>query len=316
MKSDSNPLLILSRNAARYARVVASRRIEGLTWHAAETAEEAREAARRAAIILGDPPLVAAVLGDAPELQWIQSTYAGVDALLPLPPEHRFVLTNVKEVFGPLISEYVFGYILALERSLFEMRENQRQRIWQEMPYRSLKGRCLGICGTGDIGRHLARTARHFGMTSWGWRRRRTPCPDVDRLFHPNAFREFLAGPDYMVITLPLTPETHGRFDETAFSAMKETAVLINVGRGGIVAEADLVRAIQQGQIRGAVLDVFETEPLPDESPLWTLPGVFVTPHNAAFSFADDIVAIFLKNYRRFVRGEPLQHVVNVDQGY
>jgi phosphoglycerate dehydrogenase-like enzyme len=214
------------------------------------------------------------------------------------------------------MSEYVFGYILALERSLFEMRDDQRRRIWREMPYRSLQGRRLGICGTGDIGRHLAKTARHFGMEVWGYRRRTAPCPAFDRTFSPDAFREFLAGPDYMVIALPLTPDTRRLFDRQALSAMKETAVLINVGRGSIVSEQDLARAVQRGRIRGAVLDVFETEPLPEESPLWTLPGVFVTPHNAAFSFAEDIIAIFLENYQRFRRGASLRHVVDPGRGY
>lgn len=310
--TDGDRLLILSRNAARYGRLLESAGLEGLAWHAADTVEGAREAARRAAIILGDPHLVAGILADAPELRWVQSTYAGVDALLPLPPARRFILTHVKGVFGPLMSEYVFGYILAIERSLFEMRDQQRRGIWREMPYRSLKGRRLGVCGAGDIGRHLAKTARHFGMEVWGYRRRPGPCPDVDRIFYPEAFREFLAGPDYMVITLPLTPGTRRRFDEEAFSAMKETAVLINVGRGPIVVEQDLVRAVQRGWIRGAVLDVFETEPLPEESPFWTLPGVFVTPH----SFAEEIIAIFLENYRRFMEGKPLQYVVDADRGY
>lgn len=315
MTADRNVLLILSRNASRYGRLLASAGLEGLEWHAADCAEDAREAARRADIILGDPPLVADILKDARNLRWLQSTFAGVDALLPLPPD-RFVLTHVKNVFGPLISEYVFGYILALERNLFEMREHQAQRTWQELPYRSLNGKRLGICGTGDIGRHLAKTARHFGMEVWGYRRRSAPCPDVDRNFSGHAFREFLSGPEYMVITLPLTAATRHLFDETAFSAMNDTAVLINVGRGPVVSEGDLARAIENSQIRGAVLDVFETEPLPETSPLWALPGVFITPHQAAFSFAEDIVAIFLENYRRFKAGTPLKYVVDPDRGY
>lgn len=315
MTTRRNELLILSRSASRYVRLLESSGLKDLAWHAADRVEDAREAARRATIILGDPHLVAGVLTDAPNLRWVQSTFAGVDALLPLPPG-AFVLTHVKGVFGPLMSEYVFGYMLALERHLFDMRENQMQGIWRELPYRSLNGKRLGICGTGDIGRQLAKTARHFGMEVWGYRRSIVPCPDVDRIFYRDDFKAFLTGPDYVVITLPLTAATRRLFDEDAFSAMKETAVLINVGRGPIVSERDLARAMRHRRIRGAVLDVFETEPLPETSPLWTLPGVFITPHQAAFSFAEDIIAIFMENYRRFKTGNPLKYVVDPDRGY
>ena len=315
MTADPNVLLILSRNAARYGGLIDSAGLTGLERHVSECVDDAREAARRATIVLGDPPLVSGILADAPNLRWIQSTFAGVDALLPLPRE-GILLTHVKGVFGPLMSEYVFGYIIALTRNLFEMRENQMRGAWCEMPYRSLSGKRIGICGTGDIGRHLSRTARHFGMEVWGYRRSIRPCPDVDRIFYRDDFAVFLAGADVVVITLPLTSATRGLFDEKAFAAMKETAVLINVGRGPVVSEADLARAIQGGRIRGAVLDVFETEPLPPDSPLWTLPGVFITPHQAAFSFAEDIAAIFLENYRRFTAGDPLKYVVDSGRGY
>lgn len=308
-------LLILSRHADRYDRLIAAAGIPDLERHAAAGVEEAREAARRATILLGDPPLVSGILKDAPRLRWIQSTFAGVDALLPLPPG-EIVLTHVKGVFGPLMSEYVFGYILALQRHLFEMREHQRQGLWREMPYRSLSGMRLGICGTGDIGRHLARTGRHFGMEVWGYRRRILPCTDVDRIFFRDDFPAFLAGSDIVVVILPLTPATRGLFDEKAFSAMKESAILINVGRGGTVSEVDLARAVRGGRIRAAVLDVFETEPLPPGSPIWGLPGIFVTPHQAAFSFAEDITAIFLENYRRFKSGSPLKYLVDPARGY
>jgi len=315
MTTPSEALLILSRSAARYDRLLAAPDLEIPERHAFERPEDARDAARRATIILGDPDLTAEIVGEAPALRWIQSTFAGVDALLPLPSE-RIMLTRVEGVFGPAMSEYVFAYILALARRLFETRENQARQVWRRTPYQRLAGKRIGICGMGDIGRHLAKTARHFGMRVWGYRMRPTPCPAADRLFLPDAFHAFLAGVDVVVVTLPLTPATRGLFDEAAFSAMKPTALLINVGRGPVVSEQALVRAVEEGRIGGAVLDVFETEPLPTESPLWTLPGIFVTPHQAAVSFAEDIVALFLKNYRRFKAGRPLHSVVDPGRGY
>lgn len=315
MTISSDTLLILSRSAARYDRLLASKCPETMERYVFQRPEAAREAVRRATIVLGDPDLAAGLLTEAPALRWFQSTFAGVDALLPLPSK-RIALTRVEGVFGPAMSEYVFGYVLSLARGLFKARENQVRQVWQRIPYQRLAGRRMGICGMGDIGRHLAKTARHFGMTVWGYRLRPTACPEADRLFHPDEFHAFLAGADVVVVTLPLTPATHGLFDEAAFAAMKPTALLINVGRGPIVSEKALVRAVREGRIGGAVLDVFETEPLPADSPLWTLPEVFITPHQAAVSFAEEIVGIFLENYRRFKAGRPLKYVVDPDRGY
>ncbi|MFZ0613272.1 MAG: D-2-hydroxyacid dehydrogenase [Desulfobacterales bacterium] len=311
-----NRLLILSRNADAYAALINELRLPGLEVVAYKSAGEATRHADRSTIILGEPARIARVVEGARALKWVQSIYAGVEELLRPDARSDFVLTNVKGVFGPIMSEYVIGYLLVLERHFFEVYRNQCDRTWRRLPYKSLRGRLLGICGMGSIGRHIARTARHFGLRVWGYKRTAETVPEAERVFTGPGFDEFLSEPDYIVNTLPSTPETIGLFDEAAFRRMKDTAVLINIGRGDAVDETALVQALRQGTLGGAVLDVFAQEPLPEESPLWTLPNIIITPHNSGFSFPADIVAVFAENYRRFIKGAPLLYPVDFRRGY
>ena len=313
---EKNRLLILSENSAQYAELIGRLDFSGLEFFACDRAGDAKNHAEDCNIILGEPDRIASFLDVAENLQWIQSTYAGVEALVTHSQRTDYLLTGVKDLFGPLMSEYVFAYILALERNIFQTYENQQKRLWQDMPYRSLKSTLLGICGLGSIGRHIALTAKRFGMDVWGYKRSNEEVPGVDRLFTQASFREFLAHPDYIVATLPHTPESFHLFDYCSFQAMKRSAVLINVGRGPVVSESALVHALEEKLIRGAVLDVFEEKPLPEDSNLWGLPNVFITPHNSAYSFPEDIVDIFSENYRLFVDGKPLKYVVDFDRGY
>lgn len=313
---EKNRLLILTENSSHYAELIGRLDLYGLELIACDRAGDAKNHVGDCNIILGEPNRIAPVLDVAENLQWIQSSYTGVEALLTPSQRTDYLLTSVKNLFGPLMSEYVFAYILALERNIFQTYENQQKRLWQDMPYKSLKGTLLGICGLGSIGRHIALTGKRFGMNVWGYKRSYEEVPEVDRLFTQTDFREFLAHPDYVVITLPHTPESFHLFDYGSFQAMKRSAVLINVGRGPVVSESALVHALEEKLIRGAVLDVFEEEPLPKDSDLWGLPNVFITPHNSAYSFPDDIVDIFVENYRLFVTGEPLKYVVDFDRGY
>jgi phosphoglycerate dehydrogenase-like enzyme len=309
-------LLILSRSAAVYADLIEDLRFPDLELAACKTAGEASAHVDRCTIILGEPSRIARVVEGARVLKWVQSTFAGVEELLRPGARSDYILTGVKGVFGPLMSEYVIGYLLALERHFFTAYRNQLDRTWRRLPYKSLRGRLIGICGLGAIGRHLARTAEHFGLRVWCYKRTAETVPEAERVFTGAGFAEFLSQPDYIVNTLPSTPATARLFDETAFRTMKATAVLINIGRGDAVVEEALTRALQKGLIGGAVLDVFEQEPLPENSPLWTLPNVVITPHNSGFSFPGDVVALFAENYRRFSKGKPLLYRVDFERGY
>lgn len=311
-----NRLLILSRSATVYAGLIKGLRLPDLEIAACKTAGEASAYVDRCAIILGEPSRIARVVEGAKVLKWVQSTFAGVEELLHPGARSDYILTGVKGVFGPFMSEYVMGYLLALERHFFTAYRNQQDRTWQRLPYKSLRGRLIGICGLGSIGRHLARTADHFGLRVWGYKRTAETVSEAERVFTGPELDEFLSQPDYIVNTLPSTPATVRLFDDAAFRAMKTTAVLINIGRGDAVVEEALIRALQQGMIGGAVLDVFEKEPLPESNPLWTLPNVVITPHNSGFSFPGDIVALFAENYRRFSKGDALLYRVDFERGY
>lgn len=272
--------------------------------------------AAEAEVVLANPALLAAALPRLPALRWAQSTYAGVDPLLRDEVRKDYILTGVKDVFGPLMSEYVFGWILARERSLFTLDAQQRDREWREIGYRGLGGLTLGVAGLGSIGLHIVSTGRHFGMRVLGYRRSSGSVEGVERVFSDSEFHAFMADLDYLVLTLPNTPATHRLLDADALAALPERACIINVGRGGVVDAGALAEALRQRRIAGAVLDVFEEEPLPQDSPLWTLPGCHITPHVAARSFPADIAAIFKDNLRRHLDGRDLCYRVDFARGY
>jgi phosphoglycerate dehydrogenase-like enzyme len=313
---DRNRLLVISENSKIYAEMITKLDFADLDFKACDNVEDAKKYVEDCNIILGEPARVAPVLEAAKRLQWVQSTWAGTDAFVSSSQRTDYVLTGVKGVFGSQISEYVFAYILALERNVFEVYENQKNRVWKNIPYEGFDERLIGVCGLGSIGRYVAKMAGNFGMKVWGYKHTYEEVTEVDRVFSETDFQEFLAKPNYIVITLPNTSKTFHLFDYDAFLTMKSSAVLINVGRGSVVDENSLIRALEEKLIGGAILDVFEKEPLPEESPLWSLPNVIITPHNSATSFPKDIIKIFTENYRRFVEKRPFQHVIEFSRGY
>jgi len=311
-----NKLLILSADASEYGALIESANLQQLEVAMADCVEAAAEKVGDCNIILGNPLMVSGVLGLADSLEWVQSSWAGVNDLCSPGLRRDYVLTNVKDVFGPLISEYVITYLFALERRLFSMRSNQLKRRWKPLPYRLSRELHVGVVGLGSIGRHLARSVRQFGIRVTGLNRSGRPCDHVEKVYTVENSARFFAELDYVVLTLPDTNETRDFINADTLKLMKKSTVLMNVGRGSIINETDLVNALQEGVIGGAVLDVFTEEPLARDNPLWTLPNVFITPHNAATSFPQDIVGIFTENYRRFLQQEPLLHVVDFELGY
>jgi phosphoglycerate dehydrogenase-like enzyme len=311
-----NKLLIISNKAEEYAIELGKRALPELEISISDDATCRESLIRKANIILGEPALIAGILEQAKQLEWVQSSFAGVEPFCQPGIRTDYTLTGVKEVFGPLMSEYVFGYILALERNILAMRANQKKKAWREMPYRSLAGLTIGICGLGSIGRHIASTASHFNMKVLGLSRSAAQASFVEKVYSPSEIHEFVMQPDYLVVVLPNTPSTKGIISRAVIDNLKRSAVLINVGRGAAVDERALADALDQGRLRAAVLDVFNTEPLPQDSLFWQLENAYVTPHNSAFTFPKDIVDIFCENYRRYRSGEPLKFKIDLDRGY
>ena len=309
-------LLILSRRARDYERLVASAGLPDLVITA--TADPADVAPRAAdfEVALGEPSLLRHLLPTLTSLRWIQATWAGVEPLLDPALRRDYILTNARGVFGGLMSEYVFVYLLAHERRLLDKYRAQLEHKWDATPHGTLRGKQIGLLGVGTIGAALARTAKHFGMRVKGYTRESEASPDVDAYFHGDRLRDFAADLDYVVAVMPATVRTRRLVDADFLRALPPRAVFVNPGRGGLVDEPALAEALAEGRLAGAVLDVFQQEPLPPEHVFWRTRNLLITSHTAALSIPEDIAPVFIDNYRRFVRGEPLQHQVNFEREY
>lgn len=256
----------------------------------------------------------------ASHLRWIHSTAAGVDQLLyPEVMDREIIVTTSSGIHQSLV-EHVFAMILALSRRLHVAIRSQLHHRW-DRPRAigdEVSGKILGILGLGRIGVEIATKAQAFGMRVIGTKRTPIPLGGVERVLPPEDLPEVLRDADVLVIVLPLTPQTTGLIDETKLQMMKPTALLINVGRGRIVKETALVRALREGWIAGAGLDVFEREPLPVDSPLYDLENVIITPHVSGTSprYLDRAVPLFCDDLRRYLRGEPLLNKVDKERGY
>jgi phosphoglycerate dehydrogenase-like enzyme len=268
------------------------------------------------------PSRLSAVLARAPALRWVHARSAGLDrVLVPELVEGPAALTNGRGVFSSALAEFAIAALLFFAKDLRRLVEAQRAGRWQAFEMEPLAGRTLGVVGYGDIGRAVAQRARALGMRVLALRRRpelsRTD-PLVDEPLGEDRLLELMARADDVVVAAPLTPATRGLVGRAAIAAMRPTAVLVNVGRGPVIDEPALVEALAAGRIRGAALDVFETEPLPAGHPLWTLPNVLVSPHCADHvpGWVEAAMRAFLDELERFRRGEPLRNVVDKSRGY
>jgi phosphoglycerate dehydrogenase-like enzyme len=282
----------------------------------------------------GVPPLT-----QAPNLQWVQAHYAGVDSLKDSELWQSDVLiTTASGVHTANMAQYTLTQILAWAHQVpnwFKYKQTKRWAInrWETFVPQELHDKTLGILGYGSIGRELARLVQPFGckilVTKRDARQLADPGYSVlgsgdpagdlpDRVYPSEATRSMISECDFVVITLPLTERTHYLFDEEMLKAMKPSAFLVNIGRGAIIKEADLVRGLKKGWLAGAGLDVYEEEPLPDDSPLWEMENVILTPHVSGFTphYDERATDIFTENLRRYLAGEPLLNLVDREEGY
>lgn len=309
-------VLILSQDFEVYRHLIEYANLPGLSITATDNVDEALLTGHVCDLMLGEPFRVSKVVNQLPGVIWVQTTWAGVEPLMGDGIRQDYLLTNARDVYGSMMSEYVFGYLLAIARRILPRWESQRRGKWDEQPYDSLKGKLLGLLGVGTIGAHLAKTGKHFDMRVYGYTRKSEACQYVDRYFHGQEWADFASDLDYLVCSLPGTPGTKTMLDTARIAAIPRKAWLVNIGRGSTLDEVALVEALKLGAIGGAVLDVFQEEPLPTKHALWSTPNTFITSHTAARNYLPDIAAIFIENYKLLIHGKPLLHQVDFNQGY
>ncbi len=259
------------------------------------------------------------MLEKASRLRWIQLTSAGVDQLLEARDRLKDVIvTNTRGMHIDAMADYALGAMVMLQRNFSRFFLHQQDRKWSRRIAEPLAGKILGVVGVGAIGREIARRAQSFGMSVIGVKRNPTPLEMVSRLFGPDQLHEMLSLSDFVVLLVPATPETYRMIGEPELRRMKQTGYLINISRGSVVNESSLIQALQQNWIAGAVLDVFEKEPLPGESPLWALENVIITPHIAGDfeGYVERVIDIFGENFARWKSGGPLMNEVDLGKGY
>lgn len=270
----------------------------------------------------GNGKVLQAIWPAASQAKWLHSLYAGLETtLFPELREWPGPLTNAQGVFARSLGEYAVTAMLYFAKSIARLRAQQQEGRWQPFNVEELHGRTLGIVGYGGIGRAAAERARPFGMRILATRRRPERSEGdkvVDEMLPFARLDEMLPQCDYVLVSAPLTNETRGLLNEQRLRLMKPTAVLINLARGPVVDEGALVRALEEQRLRGAALDVFDTEPLPAGHAFYRLENVLLSPHCAdnTATWLEEAAEFFVESYRRWSRGEPLRNVVDKSAGY
>jgi len=300
-------LLILSSEADKYSKLIQQANLPNLEFVTDAT---------QCDIVLGEPRLLREQLAHLPNLKWMQSMYAGVESLMEPSLRRDYILTNARGVFGELMSEFVFGYLLAHEKKIFERFKAQQDNKWDRFESGWLRDKTIGLLGVGSIGAHIAGVAKAFGMKVWGYTRGSETSSHVDQYFHRDDLLKFASGLDYLVVVLPRTESTNQIINADVLNALPSHAVLVNVGRGNAVDEPALIDALNQNKIASAILDVTAQEPLPQDHPFWATPNLLLTFHTSAVSYPEDITKLFVENYHFYIEGKPLKYQVDFERGY
>jgi phosphoglycerate dehydrogenase-like enzyme len=275
-----------------------------------------REHIAKCTILLANPLIAKTYINEAYTLKWMQSVFAGVDSMISSDLKQDYMLTNVRDTYGEVMAEYVFGYILMFHRKIVEHIDWQRQRNWNQMAYDSLSKKVMCVLGTGSIGMEIARIGKAFNMITYGLNSTGAGAPNFDETFTFDAAAEYLGKSDYVVNVLPSTQHTRGMINKEFLALFRKESVFINVGRGDALIEDDLVQALERAAIGAAVLDVFHKEPLPESSRLWSVPNLYITPHDSGYTISKNIFAIFKENYLRFIKDTPLLYQIDFNKGY
>ena len=318
-------MLVVAEPGGRYLNLL-SQLGPGVTYEITNDPARAEELAPHADLILtgvGAPASVVKIAIDgAAKLQWLHSLSAGVDHLMATRlRESEIPVTNAKGAYSQSLGEYCIATMLYFAKDLRRMMVSQQAGKWDVFNIDMLEGKTLGVLGYGDIGRAAARRAKAFGMKVIALRRRPEKSvgdESADEIWGMDRKLELMGACDYLLLAMPNTPDTQGIVGDVELRAMKTDGVIINLGRGNAIDEKALISALQERRIRGAALDVFEVEPLPDGHVFYGMDNILVSAHTADHSgtWLEDSMGIFLKNFACFVNGEPLLNLVDKSVGY
>ncbi|XP_011065904.1 PREDICTED: probable 2-ketogluconate reductase isoform X1 [Acromyrmex echinatior] len=279
-----------------------------------------------AEILIADCDLLIPYANKLTSIKWIQATWAGLDKFIPHVQNTRrdYILTRFSgESFGLAMSEYVIAQIVNYERDQRQQYENQRLAEWKQegrlINHRFIHDLTIGILGIGTIGKSVAEKLKLFGASIWGMTRTvpKEKLPYLDEHRTVDNLPDILKNCDYIINVLPSTQDTIGLLNGNVLEHCKsKNAVFMNIGRGSVIKETDLINALEQKWISAAILDVFEKEPLPKESKLWSLLQVTISPHNSGITTAHNVAKLFAANYARYVNGESMINVFDFNKGY
>jgi phosphoglycerate dehydrogenase-like enzyme len=312
------PTILIHSGDARENEVVAGRiaaarpDVRLLTAHGEE---EVRERLPEAEILFAwEFPM--SLLTLAERLRWFQVMGAGLERLAGAGVPDGIVVTNMKGIFGMAMAEYALTYMLAHTQSIRRIVQQQEERRWEQFEPALLSRKTAGVIGLGSIGREIARRCAAFGMRVIGVNRSGAPVAEVERTYAVAEIEQFLPECDFLISVVPQTGESTDLLNAERLALLKPTAFYVNIGRGNIVDLDALGAALSSGWLAGAALDVFPTEPLPADHPIWSTPNVTVTPHISGVNRPEDVTGVFLDNLRRYINGEPLINVVDLRRGY
>lgn len=314
IESAMNHKLLIYHSDSKIYKEIISKRSPQLKIHSAARSKEALDFAKKAEIILAWK-IPDELLERANRLKWFSSTAAGNEDLIKNPHLPEKVILTKATVYGEMMAEYVFTYLLYFSRNLSKYFEDQKYKVWNRRRPERLNGKVMGVLGLGSVGKEIAKRGKQFGMSVLGVKRSPEAVMNVDQVFGPEDLKKMIPRVDYLINVLPLTPATYHILGEEEFSLMKEGAFLFNIGRGKTMDEVALIKVLKTRKIT-AVLDVFETEPLPPGSELWNFENVIITPHVSGINIPEVICEEFVANYERWMKGEPLIGLVDRNKGY
>ncbi len=308
-------VLIAEHDYALYTELLRKAAPDIEVLSSGDSAELSRMAAD-APVWLGQPDLLSNLLRQGHKPQWLQSTWAGITPLLAEGLNREYRLTRAVGIFGQVMAEFVLTYMLVHEREVMARLVSQVERKWDDRKVQSLSGRKALIVGAGDIGLSVAQFLVPFGVEIYGIAssaRGLAPFVEIGAMADlPRLVGEV----DFVINLLPNTPQTHDVYDATLFRAFKPSALFINVGRGTAVVDADLVEALREGHLAGAVIDVCRQEPLPQRHPFWTAWGLLLTGHSSAPTSPPAMTRLFVENLQAYAAGEALRGEVDFSKGY